>query len=35
MTAEDSNKRIKLNLERSLDRLPFDITQKAEEIYLP
>ncbi|OAQ28717.1 hypothetical protein K457DRAFT_19894 [Linnemannia elongata AG-77] len=35
MAAEDSNKRIKLNLEPSLDRLPFDITQKAEEIYLP
>lgn len=35
MTAEDSNKRIRLNLEASLDRLPFDITQKAEEIYLP
>ncbi|KAF9155511.1 RNA polymerase II mediator complex subunit [Linnemannia schmuckeri] len=35
MATEDSNKRIKLNLEPSLDRLPFDITQKAEEIYLP
>ncbi|KAF9920528.1 RNA polymerase II mediator complex subunit [Linnemannia zychae] len=35
MSAQDSNKRIKLNLERSLERLPFDITQKAEEIYLP
>ncbi|KAK3832831.1 MAG: subunit 17 of mediator complex-domain-containing protein [Linnemannia gamsii] len=35
MAAEESNKRIKLNLERSLERLPFDITQKAEEIYLP
>ncbi|KAG0211946.1 RNA polymerase II mediator complex subunit [Mortierella sp. NVP41] len=35
MAAADSNKRIKLNLERSLERLPFDITQKAEEIYLP
>ncbi|KAF9125268.1 hypothetical protein BGW39_007533 [Mortierella sp. 14UC] len=35
MNTVESNKRIKLNLERSLERLPFDITQKAEEIYLP
>ncbi|KAF9908591.1 hypothetical protein EC991_009736 [Linnemannia zychae] len=35
MNSLESNKRIKLNLERSLERLPFDITQKAEEIYLP
>ncbi|KAF9959388.1 hypothetical protein BGZ72_009753 [Mortierella alpina] len=35
MDSQHSDKRIKLFLERSIDRLPFDITQKAEEIYLP
>ncbi|KAI1302435.1 hypothetical protein EDD11_005601 [Mortierella claussenii] len=35
MAAQHSDKRIKLFLERSIDRLPFDITQKAEEIYIP
>ncbi|KAG0212395.1 RNA polymerase II mediator complex subunit [Mortierella sp. GBA30] len=35
MESQHSDKRIKLFLERSVDRLPFDITQKAEEIYLP
>ncbi|KAF9100633.1 RNA polymerase II mediator complex subunit [Mortierella sp. AM989] len=35
MTSQHSDKRIKLFLERSIERLPFDITQKAEEIYLP
>ncbi|KAF9205499.1 FtsJ methyltransferase domain-containing protein 2 [Haplosporangium sp. Z 27] len=35
MASQHSDKRIKLFLERSIERLPFDITQKAEEIYLP
>ncbi|KAG9319847.1 hypothetical protein KVV02_005326 [Mortierella alpina] len=35
MDSQHSDKRIKLFLERTIDRLPFDITQKAEEIYLP
>ncbi|KAI8606280.1 subunit 17 of mediator complex-domain-containing protein [Dissophora ornata] len=35
MTSQHQDKRIKLFLERSIERLPFDITQKAEEIYLP
>ncbi|KAI7822344.1 subunit 17 of mediator complex-domain-containing protein [Gamsiella multidivaricata] len=35
MATQHSDKRIKLFLERSIERLPFDITQKAEEIYLP
>ncbi|KAG0018051.1 hypothetical protein BGZ80_007617 [Entomortierella chlamydospora] len=34
MASQHSDKRIKLFLERSIERLPFDITQKAEEIYL-
>ncbi|KAF9585509.1 RNA polymerase II mediator complex subunit [Lunasporangiospora selenospora] len=29
------DKRIKLSLDRSVDRLPFDISDRAEEIYLP
>ncbi|KAG0233220.1 RNA polymerase II mediator complex subunit [Mortierella sp. GBA43] len=35
MASQHSDKRIKLFLERRLERLPFDISQKAEEIYLP
>ncbi|KAG0251952.1 RNA polymerase II mediator complex subunit [Mortierella polycephala] len=35
MESQQPEKRIKLFLERSIERLPFDITQKAEEIYLP
>ncbi|KAG0310068.1 hypothetical protein BGZ99_000684 [Dissophora globulifera] len=35
MASQHPDKRIKLFVERSIERLPFDITQKAEEIYLP
>ncbi|KAK3817202.1 MAG: subunit 17 of mediator complex-domain-containing protein [Benniella sp.] len=35
MASQHPDKRIRLFLERRQERLPFDITQKAEEIYLP
>lgn len=35
MSDQPEQKRIKLFLERSIERLPFDITDKGEELYIP
>ncbi|KAF9338274.1 hypothetical protein BG006_006616 [Podila minutissima] len=35
MSDQPEQKRIKLFMERSIERLPFDITDKGEELYIP